>query len=130
MDVADAVTGGSFDSPLEVVKATIPAFAEAGMHEVCVRGTHEPGNTSDPGTDRETACTLLVIYDPAGTFVTGGGWINSQAGAGSDQRKLSNAAREFCRAQPVLSLNGTSPVWRDWSQKISEKDCGGAWVFY
>ncbi len=66
---------GNFDSPVEAVTATIPAFAEAGVHEVCVRGTDEPDNTSDPATDPENACTLLVAYDPDGGFVTGGGWI-------------------------------------------------------
>ena len=77
MDAADM----GFDSPAEAVTATIPAFAETGVHEVCVRGTDEPDNTSDPATDLENACTLLVAYDPNGAFVTGGGWITSQAGA-------------------------------------------------
>ena len=77
MDAADL----GFDSPVEAVTATIPAFAAAGVYEVCVRGTDEPDNSSDPGTDPENTCTLLVAYDPDGVFVTGGGWIDSPAGA-------------------------------------------------
>jgi len=31
--------------------------------------------------DSEQACTLAVVYDPSAGFVTGGGWIDSPAGA-------------------------------------------------
>ena len=72
---------GSSDSPVEAVTVSIPAFAAAGIYEVCVRGADERDNTSDPGTDPENACTLLVAYDPDGGFVTGGGWIDSAVGA-------------------------------------------------
>ena len=46
-----------------------------GVHELCMRATDAAGNTSLP------ACTLLAAYDPDGGFVTGGGWIDSPAGA-------------------------------------------------
>ncbi|MEX2148989.1 MAG: YncE family protein [Steroidobacteraceae bacterium] len=72
---------GIFDNVSEVVTATLAGFTEAGVFDVCVRGTDEPGNTSDPATDAENACTLVVAYDPSGGFVTGGGWIHSAAGA-------------------------------------------------
>jgi hypothetical protein len=35
----------------------------------------------DGGFDSETATHYIVIYDPDGGFVTGGGWIWSEAGA-------------------------------------------------
>jgi hypothetical protein len=66
---------GSFNSPSEDVWATLSGFSEAGVHEVCVRGTDAAGNTSS-GED----CTLLAVYDPSAGFVTGGGWIWSEAG--------------------------------------------------
>lgn len=72
---------GDFDSPTEVVEATLPVFSEAGVHEVCVRGTDEPGNTSVPADDRKDACILVVAYDASAGFVTGGGWIYSSQGA-------------------------------------------------
>jgi len=43
-----------------------------------VRATDAAGNTSDGTT---CSSQQLVVYDPSGGFVTGGGWINSPAGA-------------------------------------------------
>jgi hypothetical protein len=34
----------------------------------------------DNGSDSKTAATYIVVYDPNGGFVTGGGWITSLAG--------------------------------------------------
>jgi hypothetical protein len=47
-----------------------------GVYNLCVRGTDAAGNTSVV-----EACTLLAVYDPSAGFVTGGGWIDSPAGA-------------------------------------------------
>lgn len=66
---------GMFDEVVEGVTTSFAAPADAGLYEVCVRGTDEPGNTG------EQECITLVTYDPAGGFVTGGGWIDSPAGA-------------------------------------------------
>jgi hypothetical protein len=66
---------GDFDSPVEGVEALIPAFSEAGVHEVCVRATDAAENTST------TECMLLAVYDPSAGFVTGAGWIDSPLGA-------------------------------------------------
>jgi hypothetical protein len=70
MSAADQV----FDETSEEAEAAISAFPEAGVHEVCVRGTDEHGNVG------EAECILLAVYDPEGGFVTGGGWIYSEAG--------------------------------------------------
>ena len=72
---AMSASDGLFDEVMESVTASFAAPATAGLYEVCVRGTDEPGNVGDP------ACTTLVVYDPAGGFVTGGGWIDSPDGA-------------------------------------------------
>ncbi len=66
---------GTFDELSEDVAATFNAPTEAGVYNLCVRGTDAPGNVGDP------ECIMLVVYDPSGGFVTGGGWINSPAGA-------------------------------------------------
>jgi len=73
MDAQD----GDFDDVSEAVHADIAAFAEAGVHEVCVRGTDAEGIMGGP------ECIFLVVYDPEGGlgFVTGGGWIWSPPGA-------------------------------------------------
>ena len=57
------------------VAATVPPFTMAGVYQLCVHGRDVAGNV---GTDE---CFFLPVYDPSGGFVTGGGWINSPAGA-------------------------------------------------
>lgn len=74
-DAAMVPSDGGFDSATEQVEATLPGFAEPGVREVCVTGQDAAGNTSNE------VCTLVVIYDPGAGFVTGGGWIDSPAGA-------------------------------------------------
>ena len=63
-----AISGG-------VATATIGAGLEPGVYTVSVRAQDQAGNWSAPSE------TLLVVYDPAGGFVTGGGWIDSPGGA-------------------------------------------------
>jgi hypothetical protein len=77
---------GAFDEVTEDVKATLPAFSEPGVHEVCVRGTDLAGNVG------QSECTLLAVYDPSAGFVTGGGWIWSPAGAYTANPELEGKA--------------------------------------
>lgn len=77
---------GTFDSPTEIVTATIGPFSSAGVYNVCVRGKDASGNTG------EKACILLAVYDPDGGFVTGGGWITSPPGAYSPDPSLTGKA--------------------------------------
>jgi hypothetical protein len=51
------------------------ASLAAGVYTVTVYVEDDDG-----GIDQETATTYIVVYDPNGGFVTGGGWINSLAG--------------------------------------------------
>ena len=51
-------------------------YAGAGVYEVTVAVTDKDG-----GTGSATATQFIVIYDPAGGFVSGGGWIDSPSGA-------------------------------------------------
>jgi hypothetical protein len=48
----------------------------AGIYTVTVHVRDDDG-----GEDQETATAYIVVYDPSAGFVTGGGWINSLAGA-------------------------------------------------
>ena len=73
--VAMNAQDGGFDEVSEDVEASISAFTEAGVYNLCVHGTDEHGNI---GSEE---CILLVVYDPEGGFVTGGGWIWSAPGA-------------------------------------------------
>ena len=67
---------GTFDTPMEKLRARdlIAPYA-AGIYDLCVTATDVNANTS------ENTCIDLVVYDPSGGFVTGGGWIWSPPGA-------------------------------------------------
>jgi hypothetical protein len=68
-------TDGEFGELAEDVQASFDAPTTAGIYDLCVRGTDSPGTVGD------AECIMLVVYDPAAGFVTGGGWIKSLAGA-------------------------------------------------
>lgn len=73
VDWGDGVT-----TPVPGVSSPIGAthqYAAAGIYDIAVTVTDDDG-----GMDTET-CGFVVVYDPDGGFVTGGGWISSPAGA-------------------------------------------------
>ena len=55
-------------------------FTEAGVYNVSLTVT-DNGNLSGVATTVGEFEALVVIYDPSAGWVTGGGWINSPAGA-------------------------------------------------
>ncbi len=69
-----AASDAAFDGVAEDVEASFAAPVEAGVLDMCVQGTDAPGNVGDP------ECIMLVVYDPTGGFVTGGGWFYSDPG--------------------------------------------------
>ena len=50
-----------------------PHLHGTGIYDVCL-------TVNDGNVDSAEVCTTAVVYDPAGGFVTGGGWIYSPAG--------------------------------------------------
>jgi len=76
----DALTQtGTVNEATSAVSATY-AFTTAGVYQVTLTVNDGCGGTGTASTvDGLTA--LVVVYDPNGGFVTGGGWINSPAGA-------------------------------------------------
>ena len=68
-----------------IVGNVYTAGSEAGIFDVCL-------TVNDGSVDSESDCTMLVVYDPSGGFVTGGGWIDSPAGAYKDDESLSGKA--------------------------------------
>jgi len=70
-----AAADSAFNEVSEDVTALVGTFPEAGLHNLCVTATDTAGNTSNE------ECVFLPVYDPEAGFVTGGGWINSPAGA-------------------------------------------------
>jgi hypothetical protein len=70
---------GSVDNSSGAVNDTF-TFATPGVYQVTLTVVDGCGGAGTADTiDGLTA--LVVIYDPDGGFVTGGGWINSPAGA-------------------------------------------------
>jgi len=54
--------------------APMHSYTVGGIYTVCL-------TVNDSSLDSAPACTMAVVYDPSAGFVTGGGWINSPAGA-------------------------------------------------
>ncbi len=61
------------------------AYTTAGLYTVCL-------TVNDGSANSEPACTLAVVYDPSNGFVTGGGWIDSPAGAYKADESLAGKA--------------------------------------
>lgn len=76
-DLGDGSTGEGV-TPVHTYIAT-------GVYNVCLV-------VNDGALDSESACTLAVVYDPDGGFVTGGGWLMSPAGAYRLDESLSGKA--------------------------------------
>src|SRR6185503_12114220 len=70
---------GGMNETTGTVTAT-RTFTTAGVYQVTLMVTDECGGTGEANTI-DTLTALVVIYDPNGGFVTGGGWINSPVGA-------------------------------------------------
>ena len=77
---------GDFDEPVETVTAATGPFTSAGVYSLCVRGTDAGVNA---GSEE---CIYLAVFDPNAGFVTGGGWINSPAGAYTANPSLTGRA--------------------------------------
>ena len=68
-------TTTGFDEVTETVATSIPAGTfTPGVYDLCVQGQDANLNLG------AFACSYLVVYDPTGSFVTGGGWIQSSTG--------------------------------------------------
>jgi PKD repeat protein len=61
-------------------------YTEAGIYTVSL------AVTDDEGASGESTYQYVVVYDPSGGFVTGGGWIDSPAGAYAGDLSLAGVA--------------------------------------
>jgi len=71
-DVAGSVSSGS-------LSATV-TFAQPGVYTIVAHVTDDDGGVGSLSS-ASTVPAFVVVYDPSGSFVTGGGWISSPAGA-------------------------------------------------
>jgi len=97
---AMSASDGVFDEISENVIADFVTPSEPGIYDLCVRGTDELGNVGEP------ECIMSVVYDPSGGFVTGGGWIDSPAGAyyPSDLPYYDGSYYEIVQLEPALTF--------------------------
>lgn len=70
-----SASDGVFDEVGEEVTVDLTAPSGPGAYDLCVRGSDVIPNVGDP------ACVTIIVVDPSGGFVTGGGWIASPEGA-------------------------------------------------
>jgi hypothetical protein len=76
----DAInTPGTVNEGTGAVTASY-TFTNPGVYAISLTVTDNHGNSGTAATVGEFAA-MVVIYDPSAGFVTGGGWINSPAGA-------------------------------------------------
>jgi PKD repeat protein len=62
------------------------AYTQAGIYTITLTVTDDDGDSGD------SQFQYVVVYDPEGGFVTGGGWIDSPAGAYAADPSLSGKA--------------------------------------
>ncbi|HEY7120302.1 MAG TPA: type VI secretion system tube protein Hcp [Tepidisphaeraceae bacterium] len=96
-----SATDGAFDSSTESVKATI-APLHAGVYTIYVRGSDAAGNTGPAST------LTLPVYDRNAGFVTGGGFIDSPAGAEPAHPRRSRKA--FLVIDAAYPKRGNEPI--------------------
>lgn len=65
---AAVAVDGSFGGTTEQVRVDFVAPTSTGLYDVCVDAVAEP------------TCTQLPVYDPTGSFTTGGGWAQTAQG--------------------------------------------------
>ena len=63
----------------------IHSYPAAGIYNACL-------TVNDGSLNSAPACTMAVVYDPSAGFVTGGGWIDSPAGAYQADETLAGKA--------------------------------------
>ena len=84
------VVAGTVNEATQTVSATT-TFATAGVYAVKLTVTNQCG-ISGTATQVGGMDAFVVIYDPFAGFVTGGGWINSPAGAYAPDPTLTGKA--------------------------------------
>ncbi|HEU5183331.1 MAG TPA: PKD domain-containing protein [Gemmatimonadaceae bacterium] len=67
------------------------SIAQAGVYTVTARVTDDDGGVGTRSSASD-ATAFVVVYDPTGSFVTGGGWINSPSGAYAAEPSFSGKA--------------------------------------
>jgi PKD repeat protein len=85
-DWGDGLTSAGIMNETSLSVSGSHVYIQAGVYTVKVTVTDVAGNSSN------ISYRYVVIYDPSAGFVTGGGWINSPAGAYSPDPSLTGKA--------------------------------------
>jgi hypothetical protein len=89
-----SISGGSYNpmsgafntATSALAQASVSGISAAGVYTICARGRDVIGNFGQP------ECREIAVYDPSAGFVTGGGWIQSPAGAYTPDSTLAGKA--------------------------------------
>jgi hypothetical protein len=82
----------------------------ADVLNVCVRSTDAALNTNQVAGTNPIQCAFLAVYDPTAGFVTGGGWINSPAGAYVADASVVGKANFGFVSKYITQKDKTTPV--------------------
>jgi len=97
-DVADTHTAlwnwGDSTTSAAAVTEVNGSGTVTGSHTYTVSGVYTVALTvtDNPGASGQSVFRFVVVYDPIGGFVTGGGWINSPVGAYTANPSLTGKA--------------------------------------
>ncbi|MCK4563915.1 MAG: PKD domain-containing protein [Verrucomicrobia bacterium] len=75
----------NYDDNSGVTPDATHAYTESGVYNVSIVATDDAGNAA-------TGTVMIVAFDPSGKFITGGGWIDSPAGAYIPNQALTGKA--------------------------------------
>jgi len=81
--------GSNIEGPIEISSPfdLLHTYTEAGIYTITLTIEDDDGES-----DIKTLDQYIVVYDPNGGFITGGGWINSPPGAYTQEPELTGRA--------------------------------------
>jgi hypothetical protein len=88
LDAADGIYDEANEEVVEAINLAAP-----GIYDLLIRAIDSKGNLSDP------VSTVLVSYDPLGSFIANNSWINSPEGALTNDASLTGKLAFYITAK-------------------------------
>jgi hypothetical protein len=105
-------------------------FNSTGVYLISLAVTDDCGNTGTADTINNDLQAMVVIYDPNGGFVTGGGWITSPGGAYTPDPLLTGRASFgfVSKYQPGASIPTGNTELQFRAASFNFKSTGYEWL--